>query len=284
MTARRLDGQPVAAELLRDVRERMTRLGTHPALALLLPPDSSARSYARAITRALSPLGIGVHTYPIDEATGETGFRTLVTHLNQQPETTGILALQPLPPNLSRWLPALTIDPDKDVDGVTPVNAGRLQLGLPSVPPSTPAGGLELLRYYDIPLEGRHAVVVGRSPVVGRPLASLLLAADATVTVCHSKTVDLGSVTRTADVLFVAAGAPGLVRPDMVRPGTVVVDFGVTVVDGRLVGDVDPAVAEVASALTPVPGGTGPVTTAVLARNLVSLAERQFGITPGVES
>lgn len=149
---------------------------------------------------------------------------------------------------------------------------GRLALGQPDIAPSTPLGGLLLLRHYGIEIAGHHAVVIGRSPVVGRPLALLLLAADATVTICHSRTPNLAEMTRQADILLAAAGHPRLVTADMVKPGAVVVDFGVSVIDGQLVGDVDPAVRERASALTPVPGGTGPVTTAVLACNLLHLA------------
>ncbi len=277
MPARMLDGRPLAKEILRAVREEIRQISTQQALslALLLPDDPGAKAYARAIHKTLAPLGVEVREAPLDESIDEAGFREMVTRLNQQPEVAGILALQPLPRSLPRWLPALTIAPEKDVDGITPINAGRLFLSLPAIAPSTPLGGIELLRYYGIAVSGRQAVVVGRSPVVGRPLVSLLLSADATVTVCHRKTTDLTEVTRTAELLFVAAGSPGLIEPHMVRPGAVVVDFGINVVGERLVGDVDPAVAEVASAITPVPGGTGPVTNAILARNLVTLARQQ---------
>lgn len=277
MPTRLLEGHPVAEEILRDVREQIRTITTRATLtmAVLLGDDAAARSYARAIRKTMAPLGIEVRTVPLDDSMHEERFREIVTQLNRQADISGILALQPLPPSLPRSLPALAIAPEKDVDGITPANAGRLLLGLPAIAPSTPAGAMELLRYYGIPVSGRRAVVVGRSPVVGRPLVSLLLAADATVTVCHRKTSDLADVTRTAELLFVAAGSPALIRPDMVRPGAVVVDFGVNAVGAHLVGDVDPAVAEVASAITPVPGGTGPVTNAVLARNLLTLAKLQ---------
>ncbi|MCM8748118.1 bifunctional 5,10-methylenetetrahydrofolate dehydrogenase/5,10-methenyltetrahydrofolate cyclohydrolase [Thermomicrobiaceae bacterium CFH 74404] len=277
MPARLLEGHPVAEEILRDVREQIRTSATQTPLtvAVLLGDDAAARSYARAIRKTMAPLGIEVRTVPLDDSMHEERFREIVTQLNRQADITGILALQPLPPGLPRSLPALSIAPEKDVDGITPVNAGRLLLGLPAIAPSTPAGAMELLRYYGIPVSGRRAVIVGRSPVVGRPLVSLLLAADATVTVCHRKTSDLADVTRTAELLFVAAGSPALIKPDMVRPGTVVIDFGVNAVGEHLVGDVDPAVAEVASAITPVPGGTGPVTNAILARNLLTLAKLQ---------
>jgi len=278
MPALLLDGRPLAEEILRDVRTEIAGFGTRfpaPILALLLPNAATARAYARSIVKTLKPIGIGVHEIVLEDMIEEVAFREIVTRLNTDDSVTGILALQPLPARLPRSLPAVSIAPEKDVDGVTPLNAGRLLLGLSTVPPSTPAGAMELLRYYRIPVAGRRAVIIGRSPVVGRPLLSMLLAADATVTVCHRQTVDLPAHTRTAELLFVAAGVPGLVTPDLVNPETVVVDFGINVVDGRLVGDVDPQVAEVARALTPVPGGTGPVTNAVLARNLVALAKQR---------
>ncbi|HEX5499502.1 MAG TPA: bifunctional 5,10-methylenetetrahydrofolate dehydrogenase/5,10-methenyltetrahydrofolate cyclohydrolase, partial [Thermomicrobiales bacterium] len=193
--------------------------------------------------------------------------------LNRSPAAHGVLVLMPLPAQLSADLVLEQLSPLKDVDGITPTNAGRLYLGLPALRPSTPQGGIELLDFYDVPIAGRRAVVIGRSPVVGRPLAMLFLQRDATVTICHRATPDLATFTRAADIVAVGAGSPGLLTGAMLRPGAVVVDFGVTVVDGQLVGDADEAtVSSVASACTPVPGGAGPVTTAVLARNTVAAA------------
>jgi methylenetetrahydrofolate dehydrogenase (NADP+)/methenyltetrahydrofolate cyclohydrolase len=177
----------------------------------------------------------------------------------------------PLPDHLPAALVHEHLSPLKDVDGITPTNAGRLHMGLPSLRPSTPQGGVELLDHYGVELEGRRVVVIGRSNVVGRPLASLLLQRNATVTICHRRTVDLPTWTRRADILCSAAGHAGLVTPEMVKPGAVVLDFGVNVVDDKIVGDAAfDEVAEVAGGITPVPGGTGPVTALVLARNTVA--------------
>ena len=206
---------------------------------------------------------------------GADGLGDILARVARDATVQGILVPQPLAPPFTLDQVFDVLPAHKDVEGIHPLNAGALAQNRPAVVPSTPLAGIELLRAAGVRLAGTTAVVVGRSPIVGRPLALLLLAADATVVVCHSKTVDLGSVTRQADVLCVAAGRAGLVRGDMVKPGAVVIDFGINVVGDRLVGDVafDEA-ADVAGAITPVPGGTGPVTTAVLARNLLDLAER----------
>ncbi|MCX7623515.1 MAG: bifunctional 5,10-methylenetetrahydrofolate dehydrogenase/5,10-methenyltetrahydrofolate cyclohydrolase [Thermomicrobium sp.] len=275
MSARLLTGAPVVEALHRRIESILAALppgAPRPTLALLVPSDPSALAYAKAIRKQFRTMNLPIREMKLAESLGESEFAGLIQQLATDPAVTGILALQPLPRAISRRLLSELMPPNKDVDGVSFVQQGRLAVGDPDVAPSTPLGGLLLLRHYGIEIAGRHAVVIGRSPVVGRPLASLLLAADATVTVCHSRTIDLADLTRQADLLLVAAGRPRLVAPDMVKPGAVVVDFGVSVVDGRLVGDVDPAVAERAAALTPVPGGTGPVTTAVLACNLLHLA------------
>jgi methylenetetrahydrofolate dehydrogenase (NADP+)/methenyltetrahydrofolate cyclohydrolase len=194
-----------------------------------------------------------------------------LARLSADPEVHGILVQQPLPPQLDASEASALVDARKDVDGLTPLQAGRLLRGEPGFVPCTPLGVMEILRFYDIPVAGRHAVVVGRSTLVGRPLGLLLLHANATVTMCHSRTADLGAMTRQADVLVAAAGRPGLISPDMVRPGAAVIDVGITRREGGLVGDVDPAVGEVA-ALTPVPGGVGPMTRALLLRNTLEAA------------
>ena len=189
-------------------------------------------------------------------------------------EVDAILLQLPLPPGLRSEALIELIPPAKDLEGLHPYNAGRLALGRPTFVPSTALAGLELLRRSGIQIEGGLAVVVGRSQIIGRPLASLLLQESATVVTCHSRTRDIGALTRQADLLFAATGRPRLVTADMVRPGAVVVDFGTSEIDGKLVGDVDfEPVSAVAAAITPVPGGTGPVTTAVLGRSLVRAAE-----------
>jgi len=197
--------------------------------------------------------------------------------LNADPRANGIIVQMPLPGHLPASLVIDLLDPAKDVDGIHPLNAGMLMQGLlEAFVPATPAGGMELLKRYDIQLQGKHAVMVGRSNIVGRPMALLLLHQHATVTICHSRTPDLGAVTRDADILAVAVGRPHIVTGDMVKPGAVVIDFGVNVVDDGLQGDVDTeSVAEVAGYITPVPGGTGPMTNAMLLANTLAAARRQ---------
>lgn len=278
--AKLLEGKPVARgvkDLLRaELAGYVTRTGRAPQLAAVITGDDpGAHSYFRAIKRTFQSVEIPIMPVQLPETVSEEAFRQTIAGLNQDPAITGIIVLQPLPPQLPRNLPSLVIDPAKDVDGITPGNAGRLALGMPAIHPSTPAGGIEILRFYAIPVEGKRAVVIGRSNVVGKPMSLLLLAANATVTVCHSHTRDLAEIIKTADILASATGKPWLVTPDMVKPGATVIDFGVNFMDGRLVGDVDPAVAEVAGALTPVPGGTGMVTNAILARNTLCVALAQ---------
>jgi methylenetetrahydrofolate dehydrogenase (NADP+)/methenyltetrahydrofolate cyclohydrolase len=216
---------------------------------------------------------VGIEHHPIDlpADTGPVEFARTLDELNADRTVTGVLVLMPLPARLSPALVHEHLSPLKDVDGITPTNAGRLHMGLPSLRPSTPQGGLELLDHYGVELEGRRVAVIGRSNVVGRPFASLLTQRNATVTVCHRRTVDLPRMTRCADIVASAAGHAGLVTAAMVKPGAVVLDFGVNVVDDRIVGDVAfDDVFEVAGGITPVPGGTGPVTALVLARNTVA--------------
>lgn len=272
MAAQILSGIPVVESLHRRMSELLHSIPSTPLLAVLVPSDPSARVYAKTIRKQFNQLRLKLREITLERTLNEKQFTELLQQLATDREVAGILALHPLPPSISRTTLSQFMPPSKDVDGVSFEQQGRLATGMPQIVPSTPLGGLLLLRHYGIPLAGRHAVIVGRSPVVGRPLALLLLTADATVTICHSRTHDLAALTRQADLLFAAAGSPGLITADMVQPGAVVVDFGVTVVGKQLVGDVDPKVAEVASALTPVPGGTGPVTTAVLACNLLRLA------------
>jgi methylenetetrahydrofolate dehydrogenase (NADP+)/methenyltetrahydrofolate cyclohydrolase len=197
--------------------------------------------------------------------------------LNYREDVHGVLVLQPLPPHLDRGQVADLLDPLKDIDGITTFNAGRLFHDDRDVlAPSTPAGGMALLKHYQVPIAGTYAVVVGRSPVVGRPMAAMLLAENATVTICHSRTRELATIARQADILVAAIGKPMTITEEMVKPGATVIDFGVTFVDGRMTGDVDAErVRHVAGHLTPVPGGTGRVTTAILMRNTIKAATLQ---------
>ena len=283
--AKLLRGEPLAAQLRSEtiasaalLRERA---GIEPTLVTLLAGRSpSALAYEQAIARSVKEVGIRHQPHRLPASTSPDEFLATIAGLNQERQVHGVVILMPLPDHLPPHLVLEHLWPLKDVDGITPTNAGRLYLGLPSLRPSTPQGGIELLDFYGIPIAGRHAVVVGRSNVVGRPLTTLLSLRDATVTVCHRRTPDLASFTRQADIVAVAAGQPGLIRGDMLKPGAVVVDFGVNVVDGKLVGDADAAtVAAVAAAYTPVPGGTGPVTAMVLARNTVAAGFASLGGT-----
>jgi methylenetetrahydrofolate dehydrogenase (NADP+)/methenyltetrahydrofolate cyclohydrolase len=278
VTARPLRGTPLASRLRAEtaavtalLRERGR---INPLLAtLLVGRDAAALAYRRSIERALAATGID---HRASDLPVETSPEELVAHvrwLNEDPLVHGVLVLMPLPRHLPASLILEHLSPLKDVDGITPTNAGRLHLGLPSLRPSTPQGGIEIMDHYAIPIARQHIVVVGRSNVVGRPLATMLSLRDATVTLCHRQTRDLAAVTRQADIVAVAAGHPGLIRGEMLRPGAVVVDFGINVVGNDIVGDAEAAtVAEVAGAYTPVPGGTGPVTSVVLARNTVAAA------------
>lgn len=253
--------------------------GMAPTLAtVLVGSDPSSRAYRASIERTLGRVAIAHVPVDLPERIAPGDLAAEINRLSESPEVTGILVLMPLPPHLSPALVYEHLSPLKDVDGITPINAGRMHMGLPALHPSTPQGGIELLDHYGIEIEGRRVVVIGRSNVVGRPLASLFVHRHATVSICHRRTVDLPSMTVQADILCVAAGHAGLVTGDMVRAGAVVLDFGVNAVDDGIVGDVAfDEVSEVAGAITPVPGGTGPVTALVLARNTVAAGFASLG-------
>ncbi len=280
MPAEILDGRPVANRILEEVAAGSAELarlrGRPPALiAVGVGDDPATRSYFRSIGRLAEKAAIRFEARYLPADVSMASLLHEIGRLNADPEVDGILVQMPLPAHLDAARVAEVLDPQKDVDGITPDNAGRLFLGRPRLVPSTPVGGLEVLRAYNIPIEGRRAVVVGRSNIVGKPLALMLLAENATVTVCHTRTRNLAEVTREAELLCVAAGRPGLITADMVRPGAVVLDFGTNWTERGLVGDVDfEAVRQVAGAITPVPGGIGPVTTAVLLRNTLRAARR----------
>lgn len=278
-----LDGRPVARALRDRARGELMRFrnvyGTNPSLAIVLVgADPSAHAYRDAIIRAASSVDMRADVVALPADTSQAKLERAIDELNERRDVHGFLVLQPLPPHLSRVAVADRIDPLKDIDGITTFNAGRLFHDDRDVlAPSTPAGGMALLKHYDVPIAGVHAVVVGRSPVVGKPMGALLLAANATVTMCHSRTRGLQQFTRQADILVAAVGRPGTITGEMVKPGATVVDFGVSFVAGAMVGDVDAAsVGEVAARLTPVPGGTGRVTTMVLIRNVIKAATLQY--------
>jgi methylenetetrahydrofolate dehydrogenase (NADP+)/methenyltetrahydrofolate cyclohydrolase len=240
--------------------------------------DPSAQAYQRQISRAFAAHGLAVTASLLEARAGQQAVAERLAALAADPAIDGILLQQPLPPGLEIQPLLEAIPRSKDVEGVHPHNAGLLALGRPAFVPSTPLAGLELLQRAVADLTGKLAVVVGRSPIVGRPMAHLLLRADCTVVSCHTRTRDLPALTRQAELLLVAAGRPGLVTGEMIAPGAVVIDFGTSVVDGKLVGDVDRASVEpIAAVLTPVPGGVGPVTTALLGQNLLRAAGGRLG-------
>ncbi len=273
---RELDGRPVAKAMRQEVAAGVRALvrdrGVRPCLAaVLVGSDPGSEVYVAGKQRDCERVGITSRLVRLPEdCTRERLVQTL-EELSADREVHGILVQQPLPRQLDAAEASALVDPRKDVDGLTPLQAGRLLRGEPGFVPCTPLGVMEILRFYEIPVAGRHAVVVGRSTLVGRPVALLLLHANATVTICHSRTADLPAMTRQADILVAATGRPGLIRPEMVRRGAAVIDVGITRTDDGLVGDVDPAVAEAAE-LTPVPGGVGPMTRALLLRNTLEAA------------
>jgi methylenetetrahydrofolate dehydrogenase (NADP+) / methenyltetrahydrofolate cyclohydrolase len=281
MAARVIDGKAVAAEVRERVRgevaEFETRTGRAPTLAtVIVGEDPASRVYVRNKHRACEEAGIRSLHRDLPALTTENQLLELVGELGLRDDVDGILVPLPVPDQIDPDAIVAAIDPAKDVDGLTPLNAGLLAHGRPGLVPCTPAGVMELLRHEGIDLEGAEAVVVGRSKLVGVPLARLLLAANATVTVCHSRSRELASVCRRADVLIAAVGVPRLLGADAVKPGATVIDVGVNRTEDGLCGDVDfePA-AELAGAITPVPGGVGPMTIAMLLVNTLDAARRR---------
>jgi methylenetetrahydrofolate dehydrogenase (NADP+) / methenyltetrahydrofolate cyclohydrolase len=277
-------GADLAARIKSDVEREAAALGGVCLATVLVGDDPASHVYIDLKHQAAEQVGIESRDHRLPTDTTEADVLELIGELNADEDVDGILVQLPLPDGIDEALVTHAVTPVKDVDGFHPVNAGNLLLDTPLHTPATAAGCMELLNEYDVPLEGRHAVVVGRSEIVGKPMAILLLAANATVTICHSRTADLSSHTRRADVLVAAVGRPGLIFPEMVKPGAAVVDVGINRVDGRLVGDVDPRVADVAGWMTPVPGGVGPMTIALLLRSTLQAARFRRGLLafPGV--
>ncbi|GGR44807.1 bifunctional protein FolD [Deinococcus seoulensis] len=279
--ARTLGGPPAAAALLDAATRLAATLPVTPSIAFIrVGDDPASESYVRGKAKKAAELGLHSAVYALPDDTTQADLHALIGTLNADHGVHGVLLQLPLPAHLNADAALACIDPRKDVDGLHPVSAGLLWQGQPGLRPCTPAGVMALLDHYRIPVAGQHAVIVGRSALVGRPLAGLLLNADATVTVAHRATPDLGDVTRRADLLIVAAGQAHLITPDMVRPGATVIDVGINRVPtdtgkARLTGDVHPDVAAVAGALTPVPGGVGPMTVAQLMMNTVQAAQNQ---------
>jgi len=274
--ARIIDGTAIAKEMLDELKLQIEESEITPKLAVILVGDDpSSKIYLKSKEAACSHVGVAYEKYILPQSTSQDELLNLIQELNKS-DTNAILLQFPLPRGMDEETAIEAIDPMKDADGFHPVNIGRLLLGDEVITPCTPAGVIELLKRSRVELSGRHAVVVGRSNIVGKPLAAMLLNRDATVTICHSKTKNLAEITRKADVLAVAVGKPRFITADMVKEGAVVVDIGINKVGGITVGDVDfEKVKEKASAITPVPGGVGPMTVASLMKNTFSLALAQ---------
>ena len=282
MTARLIDGRAAALALRERVGAQVaafrTATGRVPGLATVLVGENPASAvYVRSKGKATIEAGMESFSHTLSPETSEADLLDLIDRLNADAGVDGILVQLPLPPQIDANAIILAIDPDKDVDGFHPINAGRLAIGLPGFVPCTPLGCLMLLKETLGELAGLHAVIVGRSNIVGKPMAQLLLMESCTVTIVHSRTRDLPSITRQADILVAAIGRPKMILGDWLKPGATVIDVGINRTDEGLVGDVDFAGAsEVASAITPVPGGVGPMTIACLIRNtFVSAARRE---------
>ena len=280
MSAKIIDGKAIAATLRADLARRVAALPYRPGLAVILVGgDPASAVYVRAKDRAAREAGIAAHTIALPDATSEATLLAHIAALNTDPATDGILVQLPLPAHIRAQAVIEAIDPAKDVDGFHPLNVARLANGQPGLVPCTPLGVMLLLAAAAIPTEGARALVLGRSAIVGRPMAALLLAANATVTIAHSRTSDLPAECRRADILVAAIGRPEMVRGDWISPGATVIDVGINRLPDKrptgsqLVGDVAYAeAAPIAGAITPVPGGVGPMTIACLLENTITAA------------
>lgn len=272
-----LDGKTVAAAVYDDLKRRIALLSSVPKIVFVrVGEDPASRTYVHSKAKKSQELGLLSETVVLPENVSEKDLLAWIVKLNATVGVHGILVQLPLPKHLDKGRILDAIDPKKDVDGLHAENAGRLLQGSPRFVPCTPAGMLQILDHYRIPVAGKRAVVVGRSEIVGKPMALLLVQRDATVTICHSKTADLERVTSEADLVVAAVGRPKLLGARHIKPGATVLDVGINRVDGKLVGDVDfDAVASKAGALTPVPGGVGVMTIAMLMNNLVSAVEQR---------
>jgi methylenetetrahydrofolate dehydrogenase (NADP+) / methenyltetrahydrofolate cyclohydrolase len=278
VTARLIDGKAIAATLRAEVSVKVAAAGFTPCLAVILVgEDPASQVYVRTKDRAAREAGIEARTIRLPSDTSQAYLLGMIEALNEDPEVDGILVQLPLPRGIDPLAVIEAIDPAKDVDGFHPTNVGHLADGRPVLVPCTPLGVMKLLRAAGIEITGARAVILGRSAIVGRPMARLLLAADATVTVAHSRTRDLPAECRRADILIAAVGRPEMVRGDWINPGATIIDVGINrLPNGRLVGDVAfDACSAVAGAITPVPGGVGPMTVACLLENTLTAALRR---------
>ena len=284
MTAKLIDGKAISEFFRAEYKLRVDRLverGMQPGLAVVIVgADPASQVYVRNKARACEAIGMHSEVHALPVSTTQTRLGVFVEALNDNAAIHGILVQLPLPSHIDERAVIEAIHPDKDVDGFHYANMGALVIDESWYPPCTPYGVMKMLEYEGISVEGKHVVIVGRSNIVGKPQAMLMLKAGGTVTICHSKTRDLGKFTRDADILVTAVGKPGMVTGDMVKPGAVVIDVGINrLTDGKLVGDVDfEAAKAVASAITPVPGGVGPMTITMLLGNTLKAAERKAGM------
>jgi methylenetetrahydrofolate dehydrogenase (NADP+)/methenyltetrahydrofolate cyclohydrolase len=277
VTAIVMDGKALAASVRENVAREVAEIGHLGLATVLVGDDPASHVYIEAKHKAATAAGIDARDVRMPATATQAEVLAAVDALNRDDEVDGILVQLPLPAGMDESAVTYAVDPLKDVDGFHPVNAGNLYLGTPLHVPATPWGCMELLAAHGIDPKGKEAVVIGRSEIVGRPAAMLLLQAHATVTMCHSRTTDLAAHVRRADIVVAAVGVPGIVTPEMVKPGAAVLDVGLTRTDEGIRGDVDPAVAEVAGWLTPMPGGTGPMTIAMLLRSAVKAARFRRG-------
>jgi methylenetetrahydrofolate dehydrogenase (NADP+)/methenyltetrahydrofolate cyclohydrolase len=272
-----MDGRSLAARIRATVASDVEALGGVGLATVLVGDDPASDTYIRLKHRAATEAGIRATDLRLPASTSQVELLAKIAELNADGSVDALLVQLPLPAHLDEDGIVRAVDPTKDVDGFHPINAGELYLGRPGLVPATATGVLALLAEYEIALSGARAVVVGRSAIVGKPTALLLLQANATVTICHSRTRDLADLTRAADVLVVAVGQQEVVSAEMVKPGSAVIDVGMNRTEAGLVGDVDPGAVEVAGFLTPVPGGVGPMTIACLLQNAVRCARRRAG-------
>jgi methylenetetrahydrofolate dehydrogenase (NADP+)/methenyltetrahydrofolate cyclohydrolase len=292
MTATILDGRATAKTMQTEISEAVAAFKEETAITPTIAvvragEDPGSVWYANAINKTMTARGMEAQLHVLPETASQGELVALVAKLNADPSIHGIMVQEPMPKGIDEAAVKAALSPDKDVDGVHEVNAGRLALAAPAgrpagvgpfFVPATPAGGMELMRRYGVEFQGKNVVVIGRSSIVGKPMALLLMRENATVTVCHSRTKDLPGVCRAADILCVAVGRAEMVKGDWIKPGAVVVDYGVNDVEGKMVGDVAyEQAAESAGLLTPVPGGTGPMTNIMLCLNVLEAAKRQVG-------
>jgi methylenetetrahydrofolate dehydrogenase (NADP+)/methenyltetrahydrofolate cyclohydrolase len=277
MSATLIKGKPIAERIRAEVAEQVKEIGHIGLVTVLVGDDPASEVYIRLKHKAAVEAGIDATDLRLPAETSEAELLAKVAELDANAEVDAILVQLPLPKHIDEAKVIRALAPAKDVDGFHPFNAGQLYLGRPTLVPATPLGVMAMLAEHEIQLDGARAVVIGRSDIVGKPMAHLLMQANATVTICHSHTSDLARHTLDADVLVAAVGVPAMVSPDMVKAGSVVIDVGINRTDAGIVGDVDPGAADVAAYMTPVPGGVGPMTIACLLENAVRCARYRRG-------